>query len=184
MSDIIQMMHAFDSGDEDAAAKMLPLVYDELRRLAAQRLAREKPGQTFNATALVHEAYLRLVGNGQGTSWEHRGHFFAAAAEAMRRILVDAARRKQADRHGGGRVRVTLLDLHSMSQSPDDLLALDRALTRFAAEEPRKVELVKLRFFAGLSMPEAAEALGISLSTAERWWVFARTWLFTDLQYE
>lgn len=184
MSDIIQMMHAFDSGDEDAAAKMLPLVYDELRRLAAQRLAREKPGQTFNATALVHEAYLRLVGNGQGTPWEHRGHFFAAAAEAMRRILVDAARRKQADRHGGGRVRVTLLDLHSMSQSPDDLLALDRALTRFAAEEPRKVELVKLRFFAGLSMPEAAEALGISLSTAERWWVFARTWLFTDLQYE
>ena len=134
MSDIIQMMHAFDSGDEDAAAKMLPLVYDELRRLAAQRLAREKPGQTFNATALVHEAYLRLVGNGQGTPWEHRGHFFAAAAEAMRRILVDAARRKQADRHGGGRVRVTLLDLHAMSQSPDDLLALDQALTRFAAE--------------------------------------------------
>jgi RNA polymerase sigma factor (TIGR02999 family) len=184
MSDITQMMNAFDPGGEDAAAKMLPLVYDELRRLAAQRLAREKPGQTLDATALVHEAYLRLVGDEQGIKWEHRGHFFAAAAEAMRRILIETARRKLSVKHGGGRARVPLLDLHALAESPNDLLALDHALTRFATEEPRKAELVKLRFFAGLSMPQAADALGISLSTAERWWVFARTWLFTEVQFE
>src|SRR5213076_2220933 len=147
---------------------LLPLVYDELRRLAAQRLDREKPGQTLNATALVHEAYLRLVGDQQFAS---RRHFFAAAAEAMRHILIDNARRKQTVRHGGGRRRVPLDDVTCVSVTPDGLLALDDALTRFAAEEPAKAELVKLRFFAGLTMPEAAAALGVSLATAERWWV-------------
>ena len=183
MSDITQLMNAFEPGDEDATAKMLPLVYDELRRLAAHRLAQEKPGQTLEATALVHEAYLRLVGHGPGNHWEHRGHFFAAAAEAMRRILIETARRKQSVKHGGGRVRVELFDLHALIEAPDELLAMDRALARFASEEPRKAELVKMRFFTGLSMPQAAEALGISLSTAERWWVFSRTWLYTELQF-
>lgn len=182
MSEVTHILNAIDAGDPHAAAQLLPLVYDELRLLAAQRLAQEKPGQTLQATALVHEAYLRLVGDGQGQHWEHRGHFFAAAAEAMRRILVDAARRKQAIRHGGGRRRVALHDHHRIAQSPDGLLALDDALTRFASEEPAKAELVKLRFFAGLSTPEAASALGISLATAERWWAYARTWLFSELQ--
>ena len=143
---------------------------------------RRSQGRRWKPTALVHEAYLRLVGVGQGQHWDHRGHFFAAAAEAMRRILVDAARRKQAIRHGGGRRRVELHDHHRITQSPDGLLALDDALTRFASEEPAKAELVKLRFFAGLSTPEAASALGISLATAERWWAFARAWLFSELQ--
>lgn len=184
MDDFSQILAAVEAGEPLATEQLLTLVYSELRKLAAQKLAHETPGQTLEATALVHEAYLRLVGDGIDKRWEHRGHFFAAAAESMRRILVDAARRKQAVRHGGGRVRVTLLDIHALTQSPDDLLVLDQALTRFAAEEPRKVELVKLRFFAGLSMPEAADALGISLSTAERWWVFARTWLLTEMQKE
>jgi RNA polymerase sigma factor (TIGR02999 family) len=182
MTEVTRILNAINAGDPHAAAQLLPLVYDELRRLAAQRLAQEKPGQTLQATALVHEAYLRLVGDGQEHHWDHRGHFFAAAAEAMRRILVDAARRKQAIRHGGGRRRVTLQDHHRITQSPDGLLALDEALTRFAGEEPAKAELVKLRFFAGLSTPEAAAALGISLATAERWWSFARTWLFSELR--
>ena len=136
------------------------LVYAELRRLAAQRLAQETPGQTLEPTALVHEAYLRLIGDRPEQNWDHRGHFFAAAAKAMRRILVDAARRKHAIRHGGGRRRVPLQDHQYITQSPDDVLALDEALTRFASEEPAKAELVKLRFFAGLSTPEAASALG------------------------
>jgi RNA polymerase sigma factor (TIGR02999 family) len=182
MSEVTQILSAIDAGDPHAAAQLLPLVYDELRRLAAQRLAQEKPGQTLEATGLVHEAYLRLVGDGRGQHWDHRGHFFAAAAEAMRRILVDVARRKQAIRHGGGRRRVPLHDHHRITQSPDALLTLDDALSRFAAEEPAKAELVKLRFFAGLSTPEAAAALGISLATAERWWAYARTWLFSELQ--
>jgi RNA polymerase sigma factor (TIGR02999 family) len=181
MSDVTRILSAIDQGDPHAAEQLLPLVYDELRKLAAQRLAQEKPGQTLQATGLVHEAYLRLVGDGPGRHWDHRGHFFAAAAEAMRRILVDAARRKQAIRHGGGMCRVDLLDHHRITQSPDGLLALDDALTRFASEEPAKAELVKLRFFAGLSTPEAASALGISLATAERWWAYARTWLFSEL---
>ncbi len=181
MSEITRILSAIEGGDPHAAEQLLPLVYDELRQLAAQRLAQEKPGQTLEATALVHEAYLRLVGDGREQHWDHRGHFFAAAAEAMRRILVDAARRKQAIRHGGGRRRVDLQAHHRVTQSPDDLLALDDALSRFASEEPAKAELVKLRFFAGLSMPEAAFALGISLATAERWWTYARTWLFSEL---
>jgi RNA polymerase sigma factor (TIGR02999 family) len=182
VSEVTRILNAIDAGDPHASAQLLPLVYDELRVLAAQRLAQEKPRQTLQATALVHEAYLRLVGDGPQQHWDHRGHFFAAAAEAMRRILVDAARRKQAVRHGGGKRRVELRDHHSITQSPEGLLALDDALTRFAREEPAKAELVKLRFFAGLSTPEAASALGISLATAERWWVFARTWLLSELQ--
>jgi RNA polymerase sigma factor (TIGR02999 family) len=182
MSDVTRILSAIEQGDPHAAEQLLPLVYDELRLLAAQRLAHEKPGQTLEATALVHEAYLRLVGDGQRGHWNHRGHFFASAAEAMRRILVDAARRKQAIRHGGGRRRVPLHDHQRITHSPDGLLALDEALTRFASEEPAKAELVKLRFFAGLSTPEAAGALGISLATAERWWAYARTWLLSELQ--
>jgi RNA polymerase sigma factor (TIGR02999 family) len=184
MSEITKIIHAIEAGDPHAAPQLLPLVYDELRRLAAQRLAQEKPGQTLQPTALVHEAYLRLVGDRPEQNWDHRGHFFAAAAEAMRRILVDAARRKRAIRHGGGRQRVPLQDLGSVTESPDDLLALDEALSRFAIEEPAKAELVKLRFFAGLSTPDAAKALGISVASAERWWVFARAWLFSELERE
>src|SRR5271167_2773628 len=184
MSEATHLLNAIEAGDPHAAAQLLPLVYDELRLLAAQRLAQEKPGQTLEATALVHEAYLRLVGDGLGQHWDHRGHFFVAAAEAMRRILVDAARRKQAIRHGGGRRRVALHDHHRITQTPEGLLALHDALTRFASEEPAKAELVKLRFFAGLSTPEAASALGISVATAERWWTFARAWLLSELQEE
>ena len=184
MSQVTKIIHAIEAGDPHAAAQLLPLVYDELRGLAAQRLAQEKPGHTLEPTALVHEAYIRLVGDGSGLHWDHRGHFFAAAAEAMRRILVDAARRKQAIRHGGGRRRVPLQDQEHVAQLSDDVLALDEALTRFAAEEPAKAELVKLRFFAGLSTPEAASALGISLASAERWWAFARTWLFSELRHD
>jgi RNA polymerase sigma factor (TIGR02999 family) len=182
LSEATKIIHAIEAGDPHAAAQLLPLVYDDLRALAARRLAEEKPGQTLEPTALVHEAYLRLVGDRPEQSWDHRGHFFAAAAEAMRRILVDAARRKQAIRHGGGRRRVPLQDHQRIMKSPDDVLALDEALTRFACEEPAKAELVKLRFFAGLSIPEAASALGISVASAERWWAFARTWLFSELQ--
>jgi RNA polymerase sigma factor (TIGR02999 family) len=182
LSEVTRILSAIEQGDPHAAEQLLPLVYEELRKLAAQKMAQEAPGQTLQATALVHEAYLRLVGDGPGQHWDHRGHFFAAAAEAMRRILVDAARRKQAIRHGGGRCRVDLLDHHRITQSPDGLLALDEALTRFAREEPAKAELVKLRFFGGLSMPDAAKALGISIASAERWWAYARTWLFSELQ--
>jgi RNA polymerase sigma factor (TIGR02999 family) len=182
MSEVTRVLSAIEAGDPHAAAQLLPLVYHELRALAAQRLAREQPGQTLEATALVHEAYLRLVGNGQGEHWDHRGHFFAAAAEAMRRILVDAARRKRAVCHGGGMRRVELHDHHRISQSSEGLLELDDALSRFAIEEPSKAELVKLRFFAGLSMAEAAVALGISLATTERWWAYARTWLLSELR--
>jgi RNA polymerase sigma factor (TIGR02999 family) len=179
---VTRILSAIEAGDPNAAAQLLPLIYDELRKLAAQRLAQEKPGQTLQATALVHEAYLRLIGNGPEQHWDHRGHFFAAAAEAMRRILVDIARRKQSVRHGGERKRVPLHDHHRITESPDDLLALNDALTRFAAEEPAKAELVKLRIFAGMSIPEAAAALNISVATAERWWAYARTWLFTELR--
>jgi RNA polymerase sigma factor (TIGR02999 family) len=182
VNEVTRILNAIDAGNPRAAGELLPLVYDELRRLAAQRLAQEKPGQTLQATALVHEAYLRLVGDGPGPDWDHRGHFFAAAADAMRRILVDAARRKQAIRHGGGMRRVELQDHHSITQSPEGLLAFDDVLTRFASEEPAKAELVKLRFFAGCSTPEAASALGISVATAERWWAFARAWLLSELQ--
>ncbi len=181
MSEVTRILNAIGQGDPRAASQLLPLVYEELRSLAASRLAHEKPGQTLQPTALVHEAYLRLVGDVAGQDWDHRGHFFAAAAEAMRRILVDNARRKLTVRHGGGRQRVPLREHHRLTETPDGLLDLDEALTRFAAEEPAKAELVKLRFFAGLSTPEAAAVLGVSVATAERWWTFARTWLYAEL---
>ena len=178
MSEVTRVLSAIEQGNPHAAEQLLPLVYDELRQLAAQKMAQEKPGQTLDATALVHEAYLRLVGERQFAS---RRHFFAAAAEAMRLLLIDNARRKATARHGGGRRRVPLVDVQEVNTSPDELLALDDALSRFATQEPAKAELVKLRFFARMSNPEAAAALGLSLATAERWWAFARTWLYADL---
>jgi RNA polymerase sigma factor (TIGR02999 family) len=182
MSDVTRILSAIEHGDPHAASQLLPLVYDELRQLAAQKLAHETPGQTLQPTALVHEAYLRLVGEEHESPWNSRGHFFAAAAEAMRRILVESARRKQAVKHGGGKQRVPLEEFHRVAESPEDLLDLDDALTRFAAEEPDKARLVQLRFFAGFSTPDAAAALGISVATAERWWTYARAWLYSDLQ--
>src|SRR5690242_3402424 len=182
MADVTQILTAIEQGDPRAAGELLPLVYDELRKLAAARLAEEKPGHTLQPTALVHEAYVRLVGGGPARDWNGRGHFFAAAAEAMRRILVETARRKGRARHGGGRRRVDLDGACPVADAPDDhLLDIDDALTRLAALDPVRAELVKLRFFAGLTMPEAAVALGISLATAERYWAFARTWLFAEL---
>lgn len=181
MNEVTRILSAIDDGDRSAAEQLWPLVYDELRRLATQRLARENPGQTLQPTALVHEVFLRLVNVEQSQQWKSRGHFFAAAAEAMRRILVENARRKQAVKHGGGRRRVPLQEFHRVTESPEDLLDLDDALTRLAAVEPDKARLVQLRFFAGLSMPEAAAALDISLATAERWWTFARAWLYSEL---
>ncbi len=204
MSDVTQILYRIDSGDPQAAEQLLPLVYDELRKLAAARLAQEKPGQTLQSTALVHEAYLRLVGmdsvfgtqgsaNGeQGTenkveagNWNSRGHFFGAAAEAMRRILVEQARRKQALKRGGERDRIELGDLPAEeSGSVADLLALDQALTEFAAVDARAAELVKLRYFAGLTGAEAAQSLGMSARTADRTWLYARTWLLKKLAVE
>ena len=181
MSDITRILSAIEQGDPHIAAQLLPLVYDELRKLAAQRLAEEKPGQTLQATALVHDAYLRLVDTEKAQHWNSRGHFFAAAAEAMRRILVDNARRKRRPKHGGDRKRVELDEALSLAEPRDDLLALDEALTRLAAEEPVKAELVKLRYFAGLSLEEAAACLGISPATAKRYWVVARAWLYAAL---
>jgi len=181
MSDVTHILSAIEQGDSHAAEQLLPLVYDELRKLAAQNLAQEKPGQTLDATALVHEAYLRLVGDRQFAS---RRHFFAAAAEAMRLILIDNARRKGTARHGGGRRRVPLVDVQEVNTSPDELLALDDALTRFATQEPAKADLVKLRFFVRMSNPEAAAALGISLATVERWWAYARAWLHQEITGE
>jgi RNA polymerase sigma factor (TIGR02999 family) len=182
MSEVTRILNAIDAGNHHAAAQLLPLVYDELRRLAAQRLAREKPGQTLEATALVHEAYLRLVGSERGQHWDGRGHFFAAAAEAMRRILVENARRKHGPKYGGGIQRIDVdLNLVAAPVRSSDLLALNDALTRLAEESPVRAELVKLRFFAGLTIPDAAEILGISLATAERYWTYARTWLYAEL---
>src|SRR5262249_20382633 len=163
-------------------AQLLPLVYDELRQLAAQKLAHEMPGQTLQATALVHEAYLRLVDVEQAQQWNSRGHFFAAAAEAMRRILVEKARRRQRARHGGKYQRIDLDEALTVAPGPsDELLALDEALGRFAAMDPVAAKLVELRYFAGLTMPQVAEALGLPLRTAERNWTFARTWLHREL---
>jgi RNA polymerase sigma factor (TIGR02999 family) len=179
VSDVTRLLDAAAAGDLQAAAELLPLVYDELRTLAATRLARERPGQTLDATALVHEAYLRLVGGG---GFDGRGHFFAAAAEAMRRILVDQARRKLADRHGGGLARRDVEGVEVAAPLPDaDVLAVDEALARFEALDPAKAELVKLRYFAGLTVPEAAAALGIAPSTADRHWAYARAWLHAEL---
>ena len=168
MSDVTRILSQIDSGDPSAAEQLFPLVYDELRKLAAARLAQEKPGQTLQATALVHEAYLRLVED-EPQQWDSRRHFFAAASEAMRRILVETARRKKAVKHGGGYERVDYEPADSViTEEKLDLLALDEALTRFAGLEPLKAELIKLRFFVGLTMPEAAEVLGISAATAHR----------------
>src|SRR5262245_42842854 len=178
MADVTQLLAAAAAGDRQAAADLLPLVYSELRRLAAARLAAEPAGHTLQPTALVHEAYLRLVGPADDTRWDHRGHFFAAAAEAMRRILVDHARRKATARHGGERTRRELKpDLAPAREPREDLVALDEALDRLAAADPLKAELVKLRYFVGLTLPEAAAALGLSERTAGRHWAFARAWL-------
>jgi RNA polymerase sigma factor (TIGR02999 family) len=187
MNDVTRVFNAIEQGDPRAAGLLLPLVYDELRKLAAQKMAQEVSGQTLQATALVHEAYVRLVASGDASAsqkqyWNSRGHFFAAAAEAMRRILVENARRKKRSKHGGGRQRIDLDEACPVSRQPsDELLELDDALTRLAALDPVRSELVKLRFFAGLTMPEVAQALGISLATAERHWTFARLWLYADL---
>jgi RNA polymerase sigma factor (TIGR02999 family) len=182
MDDATRLLNAIAQGDTRAADELLPLVYHALRRLAAKKLAREAPGQTLEATGLVHEAYLRLVGDGRD-AWDNRRHFFAAAAEAMRRILVEQARRKRRVRHGGGKKRIDLEQACSLVQPPSqDLLALDEALGRLAALNPARAEVVKLRFFAGLTMPEVAQTLGISLPTAERYWAFARTWLYAELK--
>jgi len=182
MAEVTQVLRAIGEGQPQATEELLPLVYDELRRPAAASIARERPGQTLQATALVHEAYLRLVGDESQTQWEHRGHFFAAAAEAMRRILVENARRKRRLCHGGEYQRVELQEADMAIAGPsDDMLALDEALQQFERDQPRKAALVKLRYFAGLSEAEAAAALGISRATAARWWAFARAWLYDRL---
>jgi RNA polymerase sigma factor (TIGR02999 family) len=178
MPDVTRLLDAAASGDRQAAADLLPLVYDELRKLATARMADESPGQTLQPTALVHEAYLRLIGPADESRWDNRGHFFAAAAEAMRRILVDAARHKAAAKHGGEFARLELVpDLAAAREPREDLVALDEALDRLAAEDALKAQLVKLRYFAGLTLPEAAAALGLSERTAGRHWAFARAWL-------
>jgi RNA polymerase sigma factor (TIGR02999 family) len=185
MNDVTCVLAAIENGDPRAAEQLLPLVYEELRRLAAQRLAREKPGQTFQATALVHEAYLRLCAGEQAQRWDGRGHFFAAAAEAMRRILVERARRKQRLRHAGGLRRQALAEHEPAIASPVDqvdLLALDEALNGLEAAQPRRARLVKLRFFAGLTLPEAAAMLDIAPSTAEADWTYAKAWLKREME--
>ena len=182
MADVTRILAAVEQGDPQAAEQLVPHVYEELRRLAAQRLAGEKPGQSLQATALVHEAYLRLVGPG-GRSWYGRGHFFSAAAEAMRRILVENARQKRCLKHGGGRRRQPLdPDGVAAPEAADDLLALDEALTGLAAADPQVAELVKLRYFAGLTIPQAAAQLQISRRTADAWWSYARAWFQAALQ--
>ena len=191
MTDATHILSQIEAGDPQASGQLLPLVYDELRKLAAARLAQEKPGQTLQPTALVHEAYLRLV-SGEGSSgdkeavgWNSRGHFFGAAAEAMRRILVEQARRKEAQKRGGDLQQIELPDVPAPEPGRSlDLLALDQALTELAVVDPRAAELVKLRYFAGLTGQEAAEALGISPRTADRTWLYARTWLLNTLQSE
>jgi RNA polymerase sigma factor (TIGR02999 family) len=183
MSEVTRILAAINQGDPQAASQLLPLVYDELRKLAAQKLAHEKPGQTLQPTALVHEAYMRLVASPQGErqeepSWDSRGHFFAAAAEAMRRILVESARRKKRVKHGGGRHRVDIDDRDvPVPTPPDEIIALDEALTRLAAEDPEAAKVVQLHFFAGQSIEEIAKVLGISRATAYRQWSYARAWL-------
>ena len=182
MTEVTRILTAIDEGDPLAAEQLLPLVYDELRRLAAEKLAREAPGQTLDATALVHEAYLRLVGPDDARRWNDRGHFFAAAAQAMRRILVDHARCKKAQKRGGGSKRLDIDPAELATQHHDDkVLALDEALAKLERQDPRKAELVKLRYFAGLPIREAAMALGISTATADRHWAYARAWLQREM---
>ena len=183
MSDVTHILSAIEQGDPHAAGELLPLVYDELRQLAAQKLAQEKPGQTLQATALVHEAYLRLVDTAKAPHWDSRRHFFAAAAEAMRRILVDKARRKRSVKHGGQRVRLDLdAALLVGEESPPDLFELNELLDQLAGADPRAAELVKLRFFAGLTGEQTAAVLGISPRAADLLWAYARAWLFEKLQ--
>jgi RNA polymerase sigma factor (TIGR02999 family) len=183
MSEVTQILSAIERGDPHAANQLLPLVYDELRLLAAQKLAHETPGQTLQPTALVHEAYLRLVGEAEGPHWDSHGHFFAAAAESMRRILVENARRKQAAKRGGNRARADL-DLNQVAVPAvrEDLLALDEALDRLAAADPEAARLVQLRYFAGLTLAESAQVLGVSPRTADRLWAYARAWLLQSLE--
>jgi RNA polymerase sigma factor (TIGR02999 family) len=182
MGDVTRILADIEQGDPRAAEQLLPLVYDELRKLAAQKMRHENPGQTLQGTALVHEAYVRLVDRDKVQDWDSRGHFFAAAAEAMRRILVDNARRKQRPVHGGDRRRVSLDEGCSVIDAPaEELVALDEALSRLATEAPEKAELVKLRYFAGCSLEEAANLRGISIATAKRHWAYARAWLFSAL---
>jgi len=182
MSEVTRILSAIEQGDPQAAEKLLPLVYDELRRLAAQKLAQEKPGQTLEATAIVHEAYIRLVDTNKVQRWNSRGHFFAAAAEAMRRILIETARRKRRIRHGGGRKRLDLDRVAFLEEAPaEELLALNEALDRLTTEEPTVVEVVKLRYFAGLTQQQTAEILGIPRRTADRHWAYARAWLYQEI---
>jgi len=182
MSEVTRILSAIEQGDPRASEQLLPLVYEELRKLASQKMAQETPGQTLESTALVHEAYLRLVDRDQVPHWNSRGHFFAAAAEAMRRILVEQARRKGRLKRGPDKERVNLDELEIAFEGPaDDMIALDDALARLAQKHPEKAELVKLRYFAGLTVNEAAEVLGVSTSTVDRHWTYARAWLFREL---
>jgi RNA polymerase sigma factor (TIGR02999 family) len=183
MSDVTRILSQIEQGDPQAAEKLLPLVYNELRKLAAVKLAKEKPGQTLQATALVHEAYLRLVDTGRAEHWNSRGHFFAAAAEAMRRILVDSARSKQSRKRGGELERQDLDGVEiALPEIPEDLVALDEALNKLAETDKRSADLVQLRFFAGLPLPEAAQLLGIAPRTADRLWAYARAWLHQEIR--
>jgi RNA polymerase sigma factor (TIGR02999 family) len=183
MSEVTRLLEAIERGDSAAAQDLLPLVYDELRGLAAYKMAHEPPGQTLQPTALVHEAWLRLAGGESSQRWQNRAHFFAAAAEAMRRILIDNARRKHALRHGGGQERINLETAEIAAPGSDEeLLEVHEALDRFAQIDPTKAELVKLRYFVGLTIPEAAQVLGISEPTAKRWWAYARAWFYREIR--
>ena len=183
MTDVTRILSAIEQGDPSAAEQLLPLVYDELRRLAAQKMAQEKPGQTLQATALVHEAYIRLVDAQRVDRWSSRGHFFAAAAEAMRRILVDKARQKRAQKRGGDRRRLKLEEVDLATRgTPEEIVALDDALERLGAEDPQAEKTAKLRLFAGLSIDQAAEATGVSRATAYRQWTYARAWLRSQIR--
>jgi RNA polymerase sigma factor (TIGR02999 family) len=184
VSDVTRILDSIQRGDPKAGEELLPLVYEELRKLASDKLAREPAGQTLQATALVHEAWLRLSG-GEDRQWDNRRHFFGAAAEAMRRILIDNARRKQAVRHGGDQKRINLEDVDVAAPAAEDtLLAIDEALRKFTARDPQKAELVKLRYFGGLTIEETAASLGISVATAKRWWAFSRAWLNAEMSRE
>jgi RNA polymerase sigma factor (TIGR02999 family) len=183
MTDVTQILSQIEQGDPSAAEELLPLVYDELRKLAAAKLANEKPGQTLQATALVHDAYIRLVDAKKAQRWNSRGHFFAAAAEAMRRILIDQARRKQSQKRSAGRDRCSLDDAEIVAPEPSlKVLAVSEALERFEGIDKPAAELVKLRYFAGLTIPQAAEVIGISSTTADRYWAYARAWLHAEVK--
>ncbi|PWU21381.1 MAG: RNA polymerase subunit sigma [Verrucomicrobia bacterium] len=180
--DVTRLLNAAENGDLKAAEDLLPLVYDELRKLAASKMAQERPDQTLQPTALVHEAWLRMLG-GSAPQWKGRAHFFGAAAEAMRRILIENARRKQARRHGAGQPKLDIAQLEIAAPQPDEeLLAISDALEKFASRDKQKAELVKLRYFVGMTTEEAAEVLGISVPTADRWWNFSRAWLFDEIE--